>query len=47
MVLRLSKKEHDIQNINPVTKVTITIPRHAKGLGKGIENAILREANLK
>ena len=24
---------------NPVTKVTITIPRHAKELGKGIENA--------
>lgn len=32
---------------NPVTKVTITIPRHAKELGKGIEDAILREANLK
>ena len=33
--------------INPTTKVTVMVPRHAKELGKGLEGAILKEAGLK
>lgn len=32
---------------NPVTKVTIPIPIHAREMEKGIEHAILRKAGLK
>ncbi|MFD0897723.1 type II toxin-antitoxin system HicA family toxin [Loigolactobacillus binensis] len=32
---------------NPVTNITVMIPIHAKELGRGLENAILREAKLK
>lgn len=32
---------------NPKTNETVMIPIHAKELGKGLENAILREAHVK
>lgn len=32
---------------NPVTHKTIVIPYHAKELGLGIQNAILKQAGLK
>lgn len=32
---------------NPSTNATVMVPIHAKELGKGLETAILREANLK
>ncbi|MFC6201681.1 type II toxin-antitoxin system HicA family toxin [Lactiplantibacillus nangangensis] len=36
-----------LKMFNPSTNVTVMVPIHAKELGKGLENAILREANLK
>lgn len=32
---------------NPKTHKTVVIPYHAKDLGKGLENAILKQAGLK
>ena len=32
---------------NPKKNLTVMIPIHAKELGKGLEHAILREANIK
>jgi len=32
---------------NPVTKKTTVVPCHGKDLGKGLEQAILKEAGLK
>ncbi|SMS13945.1 hypothetical protein LZ3411_0895 [Levilactobacillus zymae] len=32
---------------NPENNTTVMIPIHAKELGKGLERAILREANIK
>ncbi|NLR32428.1 type II toxin-antitoxin system HicA family toxin [Levilactobacillus tujiorum] len=32
---------------NPQTNITVMIPIHAKELGKGLEQAILKEANIK
>ena len=32
---------------NPVTKRTTTVPYHSKELGKGMEQAILKQAGLK
>ncbi|WP_225428697.1 type II toxin-antitoxin system HicA family toxin [Levilactobacillus suantsaiihabitans] len=31
---------------NPQSNVTVMVPIHAKELGKGLERAILREANV-
>ena len=31
---------------NPITNVTVIIPIHAKELGKGIQNAIFKEAGI-
>ena len=32
---------------NPITKKTVTVPFHTKDLGKGLEQAILKQAGLK
>ncbi|WP_338028735.1 type II toxin-antitoxin system HicA family toxin [Fructilactobacillus carniphilus] len=32
---------------NPISNVTVIIPQHAKELGKGLENAILKQSGIK
>ena len=32
---------------NPLTKKTVIVPFHSKDLGKGLEQAILKQAGLK
>ncbi|WP_054654853.1 type II toxin-antitoxin system HicA family toxin [Lentilactobacillus kisonensis] len=36
-----------LKMFNPLTRKTVMIPIHAKELGKGLENAILKESGLK
>lgn len=45
--VEVQNKTSHLKMYNPTTNITVMIPIHAKELGKGIQNAILREAGIK
>lgn len=45
--IEVSQRGSHLKMYNPVTKVSIPIPIHAREMKKGIENAILKRAGLK
>lgn len=45
--IEVSQKGSHLKLINPETKVITIVPMHAVELGKGLEQAILKQAGLK
>lgn len=45
--IEVSQKGSHLKLINPETKIIMIVPMHAAELGKGLEQAILKQAGLK
>jgi len=43
----VSQKGGHLKMENPITKAVTIVPQHSKELGKGLEQAILKQAGLK
>ena len=45
--VEVSQKGSHLKMQNPKTRAITVVPQHSKGLGKGLEKTILKQAGLK